>query len=159
MNDMKLKLNHFFIPYLALLAFFFASVISVSGVVWYESLSAPLWNPRTEVIALIWAVIYACVAWSALIIWNMTHRDAWFHRTVAMFVFVTIINILWGISFFALHQLSSSVWFAFVLGIAVLVLIALCVQRSVKAAFLLLPYAAWIFFAAYLTQAVAFLNS
>lgn len=155
---MKLKLNHFLIPYLALLTFIFGGVISANGVVWYEALTLPSWSPSTALIALIWAVVYLCVAWAVLILWNATNRDAHFRKIVGMFAVTILVNLIWSASFFYFHQLTSSLWWALLLGACVLVLMVMTLSRSKKVALLLLPYAVWVFFAAYLTHVVALLN-
>jgi|CXWL01.1.fsa_nt_gi tryptophan-rich sensory protein len=155
---MKLKINHFLIPYLVLLVFIFGGVISSNGVVWYESLQLPSWGPSTALTALIWAVVYTGVAWAVLVLWNTTVRDVYFGKIVGVFVVTILVNLIWSASFFFFHQLSSSLWWALLLGACALVLVTMIVLRSKKAALLLLPYTAWVFFAAYLTHTVALLN-
>ncbi len=155
---MKLQINHFLIPYLALLAFIFGGVISSNGVLWYETLTQPSWSPSTDAIAFIWAALYGCAAWATLILWNTTHRDAHFRNIVGVFIVTVLINLIWSASFFIFHQLSSSLWWALALGASSLVLISMVYGRSKKAALLLLPYVVWVFFAAYLTHTVALLN-
>lgn len=153
-----MKLNHLLIPYLALLAFLVGGMIVSLGVPWYESLVLPPWHPSANVIALIWAVIYLCAAWSFLIIWNTTKRDREMKLIIGSFSFLTLVNLAWSVVFFYLHSFLGSVWCALVLGLSVLVLIALILRRSERAALLLAPYALWVFFAAYLNYVVMLLN-
>lgn len=153
-----MKVNHLFIPYLALLAFMFGSILISGGLEWYEALTLPPWNPPSGVIALIWAIIYVCAAWSLLIVWNTAAHDARFGWIMGGFGFSTLVNLLWSVLFFHFHLFEQSVWCSLVLGILVLALAMLIYPHSRRAAFLLLPYIAWVFFATYLTNVVGALN-
>lgn len=153
-----MKLNHLLIPYIALLAFLFGGMVISTGVPWYETLVLPAWHPTAPVIAFVWALIYLCAAWSFLIIWNTTKHDHELKLIIGTFTVLLLVNLGWAIVFFFLHSFLGSVWFALLLGFSVLVLIALILRRSEKAAFLLAPYALWVFFAAYLNYVVMMLN-
>jgi len=153
-----MKLNHLAIPYLAILAFMFGGILTSGGIDWYHTLTLPSWNLPTGIIALIWAVIYVCAAWSLLIVWNKTVHDKRFTLIMGGFALSTLLNLVWSIVFFQLHLLDMAVWCAIALGISVLVLMFLVYSRSQRAALLLLPYTVWVFFAAYLNYAVMALN-
>ncbi len=154
-----MKLNHLFIPYLVLLAFMFGGILTSGGLEWYGTLMLPAWNPPAGVIALVWAIIYVLAAWSLLIVWNKTAHDMRFRWTIAGFTLSTLINLAWSILFFRLHLLGLSVWCSLVLGLSVLGLSVFTYPRSHKAALLLLPYIAWVFFATYLIYVVGVLNT
>ncbi len=153
-----MKLNYLAIPYLAVLAFMFGGILTSGGIDWYHTLVLPSWNPDAGVIALIWALIYVLAAWSLLIIWNKAPRDSRFFVSMAGFALCTFTNLVWSVLFFQLHLLSASVWCALLLGVLTLGLATLIYPRSQQAAFLLVPYSAWVLFAAYLTYIVAALN-
>lgn len=154
-----MKLNHIAIPYLAVLAFMFGSILANGGIAWYHTLTLPAWHLEEGVIALIWAVIYVCAAWSLLIVWNKTPHDKYFAWIMGGFALGTLVNLIWSIIFFHLHLFTPSVWCAGVLGSIVVILGLAIYPRSPKAALLLVPYAAWVFFAAYLNHVVSLLNS
>lgn len=153
-----MKLNHLAIPYLATLAFMFGGIINSGGIAWYQTLVLPVWHPSSEVIAVVWGVIYLFAAWSLLIVWNKTQHDTHFKWLMAGFAISTAVNLVWSIVFFHQHLLWPSVWIALALGISVLVLAVAIFPRSRKAAFFLVPYIVWVFFAAYLNYVVAGLN-
>lgn len=153
-----MKLNHLFIPYLALLAFLLGGIVTSGGVTWYRTLSLPLWHPSEALITFIWAAIYALAAWSLLIVWNKTGHDKRHRVILGGFIGSLILNLLWSLAFFGAHQFGASVFLALLLGAFVLSLMALIYPRSKKAAILLLPYVAWVLFAAYLTAEVMGLN-
>ncbi|MBP9817065.1 MAG: tryptophan-rich sensory protein [Candidatus Pacebacteria bacterium] len=153
-----MKLNHLAIPYLAVLAFMFGGILNSGGIAWYHTLMLPVWNPSAGMIVLIWAVIYVLAAWSLLIVWNTLPRDRRFAWIMGGYVVSVLLNLVWSVVFFHLHLLGAAVWSALLLGVAVLVLMILIYPRSPKASLLLLPYTAWVFFAAYLNYTVMLLN-
>lgn len=154
-----MKLDNFFIPYVVILAFIFLDVFASGGVGWYETLTLPSWHPAVALISVVWAAIYFCAGWSLLIVWNKTPRDTRTRYTAVGFTVGALLNLAWSVSFFSLHLLSFAPWFALLLGANALVLIGFIYTRSKKAALLLVPYAVWVFFAAYLTYSVFLLNA
>lgn len=155
----SMKLNHLAIPYLAIFVFIFGGMITNDGVGWYYTLLLPAWNPPTALVAVIWAVIYACAAVSLLLIWNSAPRNARFNWIIGGFVGSTLLNALWSILFFHFHLFPAAIWCAAVLGLSVLILAIVAYPVSRRAALLLVPYTLWVFFAAYLNYAVMLLNS
>lgn len=153
-----MKLNHLAIPYLAVLAFMFGGILNSGGIAWYQTLALPVWNPAAGIVALVWALIYVCAAWSLLIVWNTTPHDTRFRWIIAGFGAVTLINLVWSLVFFQLHLLQVAVYCALILGLFTLALACLVYPHSKKAALLLAPYIVWVFFAAYLNYVVAVLN-
>ena len=153
-----MKLNYLAIPYLAILAFMFSSIFTSGGLTWYESLVLPAWHPSADVIAVIWGIIYFLGAWSVLILWNTTVRDRALTLILWGFGLMTLLNLVWSIVFFRLHDFTASVWCAGLLGTFAFMLAVFIHERSPRAAMLLIPYIAWVFFAAYLNYTVAMLN-
>lgn len=153
-----MKLNHLAIPYVAVLIFLIGSVLGTFGVTWYETLELPTWSPTTALIALIWAVIYAGVAYSLLVIWNKTLHDEGFRWLMRGFAVAAVVNLVWAVAFFIFHDLTISFWSAVVLSISMCVITADVALRSRKAGLLLAPYTAWVLFATYFMYVVMQLN-
>ncbi len=154
-----MKLNHLLIPYLALLGFVFGGFISSMGVPWYETLKLPSGHPTLPLIALIWAVIFICAAWSMLYIWNKIPRGKEQHELIMIFLIIVVANLLWSVTFFLFHLIGWSVWIATLISLAAFLLSALLLHRhSVEAGLLMLPYAVWVAYAAFLTNQVALMN-
>jgi tryptophan-rich sensory protein len=154
-----MKLNHFFIPYIAVMAFLFGNILVSGGIDWYQTLVLPPWHPSVELIAIIWAIIYFAGAWSLLITWNKTEHDPEFRWVMGGYLFCLLLNLVWSTIFFQFHMIEAAVWCASILGICVLLLAILLVMRAPKAALLLIPYVVWVFVAAYLLHMVAMLNA
>ena len=153
-----MKLNHFLIPYLGVLGLMFISILTSGGITWYESLVLPSWHPSLFVIAVIWTIIYLCLIWSLLTIWNKSTRDTRFTLIIAGFVALASVNVVWRALFFSLQLIGVSIFAGLALSLIALALILLTLPTSKKAALLLLPYALWVLFGTYLTYTVLLLN-
>lgn len=154
----RLKLNHLAISYIAVLIVVFGGVLINNGLTWYYTLTLPAWHPSALAIVLVWTIIYACGAWSLIIIWNGI-RGIRFPWIISGFGLLVFLNLVWSVSFFQLHLLSVSLWIGAVFGVCVLTLMMLMWSVSKKASALLLPFAAWIVFALCVQYAVLVLNT
>tara|TARA_R110000824_G_scaffold401771_1_gene615622 strand:- start:313782 stop:314264 length:483 start_codon:yes stop_codon:yes gene_type:complete len=154
----RLRVNHLFIPYLALLIVVLGGVVVNGGVSWYYSLALPSWHPSALLIVLIGTFIYVCGAWSLLIVWNGI-RESGFQWIVRGFGLLVLLNLLWSLSFFQFHLLLASLLIGIIFGFGVLVLMARIWSISRKASLLLVPFALWIAFALVVQYFVLALNT
>lgn len=154
----RLKINHFLIPYVALLIVVLGGVVVNGGVSWYYSLNLPQWHPSALLIVVIGTLIYVGGAWSLMIVWNSTreHGFSWIVRGFGLLVFL---NLLWSVTFFQFHLLLVSLLAGVVFGCAVLVLMKSIWSISRKASLLLLPFALWVAFALVVQYFVLLLNT
>lgn len=153
-----MKLDRLFVSYLAALGLMFGGIIASNGLAWYQTLVLPAWHPTFLMIAVIWAVIFACGAAAFVMVHEHTPFGREYHGILAHFGFVIAMNLLWSILFFSFHMIAASSLLALIIALAALMLAGRIYPRSHEAAFLILPYAGWVFFAAYLTNIVAALN-
>ncbi len=153
-----MRLNYFIIPLVIFLASFFGGQITSSGMDWYKTIKLPSWTPPGSIIGLVWTFIFILTAISVIIFWNLQFKPGYFHWIMILFVSNAILNILWSYLFFGQHLIGLAAIEAFILGLSVLILILFIRPFSVLAASLLIPYCVWVFFAAYLTYSIWFLN-
>lgn len=146
------------IPTLVLLVAVSGSMVTESGMDWYRTLALPWWTPTGGVIGTAWTVIFVLAAVAAIEWWSQKEHGRRFGAVAALFVANAILNVGWSVVFFGLHQIVAAVAVAGLLALSVWLLVALMWSRRPAAAALLLPYAAWATFAAYLTAAVAAQN-
>jgi tryptophan-rich sensory protein len=122
--------------------------------VWYPSLTAPPGTPPNWLFAPVWTVLYVMIGTAAWMVWR--RRGA--SRQVRLWGWQLAANALWVPAFFGLH----SPRLAMAVMIAVLVLTALTIRAFLPvrrtAAWLMIPYAAWSVYAAYLNAGFWFLN-
>lgn len=129
---------------------------------WYADAPKAPWNPPNWVFAPVWTTLYVVMSVSAWLVWRRRHQRV---VTGALILYVTqlVLNSLWSPLFFALTPIVgiAAVWLALV----VLVLLAATLVATIHefwaihrgAAIALVPYLAWVLFAATLNVAVGVL--
>ena len=154
-----MKPNYIVIPLVTVLVSLLGQRFTSSGLeAWYKTLTLPSWTPSGGVIGAVWTTIFILATASALILWNAPAAKGRLPVLAAAFLANAALNVLWSWIFFAQHRLTLAGWEAILLDLSVIVLIVLAWPVSRLAATLLVPYAAWVAFASYLTFTVAKLN-
>lgn len=125
---------------------------------WYYSLHKPSWQPPDWLFGPAWTLIYALTALSGVLAWNRLRDPAWRQRMLALFALNALLNVLWSELFFRLKRPDWALGevVPFWLSILALVLFVFPVSRS--AGWALVPYLAWVLFAAMLNLAIVRLN-
>ena len=124
---------------------------------WYAALAKPPLNPPDQVFGPVWTVLYALMAVSAWIVWK-TRPSTCRRRGLRLFVIQLALNFLWTWIFFSAHQPLTAFFDLVALWAAILLTIVTFRRMSHTAAWLLVPYLAWVTFAGYLNFAVWKLN-
>jgi tryptophan-rich sensory protein len=129
------------------------AVASVDAGAFYSQLDKPGWAPPGWLFGPVWSVLYTLMAIAAWLVWR---KVGFPQATVAISLFVSqlVANALWSWVFFAWRLGALAVVEVLVLwGLVAATVVAFGrIQRV--AALLLLPYLAWVSFAAALTLAV-----
>ena len=147
----------------ALLAFVAACFLAaIPGAVfrpgrWYERLVKPRWRPPNWLFAPIWTVLYLTIAVSGWLVWGEA-GIAGAALPLAIFALQLVLNAAWMPLFFGLHRPDLAFLEIMVLWLSILATIALFYPIHSGAALLLVPYLAWVSFAAALNFAVWRLN-
>lgn len=124
---------------------------------WYAGLHKPAWNPPGWVFAPVWTTLYTMMAVAAWLVWR---NGGWAgrRRPLGWFVVQLSLNALWSPLFFGLHRPGLA--FAEILALAGA--IALTIRAFARcrpvAAWLLVPYLAWVSFASFLNFTLWRLN-
>jgi translocator protein len=134
-------------------AFFTSAAIPT----WYAELVKPSFNPPNWLFGPVWTLLYLLMGCSLYLLWNADKsRDR--DRALILFVAQLILNALWSIIFFGLKMLL----FAFVEIVMLWALIVATIYYSYRvdrrSAYTLLPYIAWVSFAAILNLSLFMLN-
>ena len=125
---------------------------------WYAALAKPSWNPPNAIFAPVWSVLYGLMAVAAWLVW----RRAGFSgagAALGLFAVQLILNALWSYLFFGRHQPGLAFGDIVVLWVAILSVVLLFWRVDRVAGALLLPYLAWVGFAAYLNFTLWRLNA
>lgn len=130
-----------------------AGMFSLPGA-WYEALNKPAWNPPPWVFGPAWTLLYTLMALAAWLVWK---RDGW-RRPLMLYFVQLLLNAAWTPVFFGAHQLGWALVVIVLLWIAILATLRSFHGVSRKAGYLLVPYLAWVTFAAFLNFTLWRLN-
>ena len=123
---------------------------------WFPSLKKPSWNPPGYLFGPVWTTLFTLMGISIWQIICTNHANK--NKALKIFGLQFLLNLLWTILFITMH----SPGLAFVEIIILLASIAYTIYYffSIKksAAYLLLPYLAWVSFAMVLNGTIYFLN-
>ncbi|KAA0069797.1 TspO/MBR family protein [Rhodanobacter sp. T12-5] len=130
---------------------------SIQAAAFYRQMAQPSWAPPSSVFGPVWSLLYALMGIAAWLAWR---EGGWRRQrgALGLFVLQLAVNALWSWLFFGWRQ---GAW-AFADIVLLWLLIAATVVASWRvrplAGALLLPYLAWVSFAAALNFAVWKLN-
>lgn len=157
------------------------TVPSISG--WYAELVKPEFAPPNWVFGPVWTTLFALMGIAAFLIWKekeiaassrqdgTPRNDKKIKIALVIFAGQLVLNILWSIVFFGLHNPGLAfiniiaLWLAIALTIIVFYKISppsssawTTEGRGKLAAYMLIPYIIWVSFAAYLNYSIWILN-
>ena len=124
---------------------------------WYTALAKPSWNPPNWIFGPVWTVLYVLMGVAAWRIWRQVGFSGG-RITLGLFVFQLVLNALWSYLFFGLHRMDLAMFDILVLWGAILAVGVLFYDINRCAGALMLPYLAWVSFAACLNLALWHLN-
>lgn len=153
---------YFSAPALGMLAAFIVVVIAVGAGIgvssapghWYEALIKPPFNPPNWIFAPVWGVLYVLIAVAG---WRVFLADP---SGIALRIWggQMVLNWAWTPVWFSLHLPWPAFFIILALFALIIAFIAWCRQRDPVSAWLFVPYAAWVGFAAILNFSIAVLN-
>ncbi len=124
---------------------------------WYYALNKPSWQPPDWLFGPVWTSIYVLTAIAGVRAWR--RGDPRQRRLFAIALALNIVlNILWSVIFFTLKRPDLALLEVVPLWLSIGLLALLVRRYSPLSALLLLPYLAWVAFAAYLNWTIVQLN-
>ena len=121
---------------------------------WYAALRKPSWTPPGWLFAPVWTLLYAMMAVAAWLVW----RETGLSREIGLFVLQLALNAAWTWLFFGLKRPGLALADIVLLWLAILATHLAFEHVRPLAGWLLIPYLAWVTFAAALNGAVWWLN-
>lgn len=124
---------------------------------WYASLKKPSWNPPGWIFGPVWVALYTMMGISAWLVWQRG-EFAGQRRPLTLFLVQLTLNAVWSPLFFGLH--SPALAFVEIVLLWLAIVATFCTFHPVSqvAAWLLMPYVAWVGFAAVLNFTLWRLN-
>jgi len=158
-----MKLNNFFKLIIAIvisqLAGVIGSVFTVSAIsTWYAELLKPVLNPPNWLFGPVWTTLYVLMGIAAFLIWKKGYEKREVRIALGIFLIQLFLNTMWSIIFFGLHNPFWAFIEIIVLWFAIVATIIVFYKISKPAAYLLLPYLAWVTLAGYLNYSIWMLN-
>jgi len=124
---------------------------------WYRALAKPSWCPPDWLFGPVWLVLYISLAVSGWLIWRRAGLDG-AAPALSIYTVQLVLNSLWSTVFFGLRRPDLAFAEIVVLWSSVLATIAAFFPIDATAAYILIPYAAWVSFAVLLNFSVWRLN-
>ena len=124
---------------------------------WYRALNKPSWNPPSWIFAPAWTTLYALIA---IAVWRIWRRGGWVTHTPALRLFLVqlVFNFGWSFVFFRFQQTEFALVEIGVLWVLAALTVRAFARVDTLAAWLLVPYLAWLTFASALNAAIVVLN-
>jgi translocator protein len=129
---------------------------------WYAALRKPAWNPPSWVFGPVWTTLYILMGIAAWLVWESrgaavaaarTHRTA-----LTLFLVQLVFNAAWSWWFFGLQAPGLAFGWIVLLWLLIVATVVAFWRVRAMAGVLLLPYLAWVTFAAVLNFTLWRLN-
>lgn len=130
--------------------------VSVDG--WYSTLARPVWNPPDWIFGPVWTTLYCLMAVAA---WRVWQHGGWKAQRKPLLLYLVqwALNAAWTPLFFGLHRPGLAFAEIVPLALAVLATGVAFGKADRVAGILMLPYALWVSFAAFLNYTIWRLNA
>ncbi len=124
---------------------------------WYRDLKKPSWNPPDFLFPIAWTLLYAMMAVAAWLVWE---RAGWPAAAlpIGLWIVQLVFNALWSALFFGMKRMDYALVDVVLLWLSIAATIALFWPISALAGWLMVPYLAWVSFAAFLNLTILRLN-
>ena len=126
---------------------------------WYASLSKPFFNPPSWVFAPAWILLYTLMGIAVFLVWEKGISQKEVRIGISLFGIQLALNALWSFIFFGMQNLAISFAEIILLWIFIAATTVQFKKISRRAFFLMLPYLAWVSFAAILNLSIWLLNA
>ena len=122
----------------------------------FGELNQPAFSPPAWLFPVAWTILYILMGIALLLILRSNHEYK--VGAVAMFISQLIMNYIWSPVFFVRKEYMAAFVILILMLTTTVILTILAWKINRAAAMLLLPYIAWMCFAAYLNAGVGMLN-
>jgi len=158
------------------------SVFTTSSIgSWYKNLEKPVFNPPSWIFAPVWSALFLLMgiafylAWEAE--WKFKNEIKFFKKiklfsvvkgfldkfsdktkTISIFYIQLVLNILWSVAFFGMHNVGLAFVGLLLLWLAIALTAVAFYRISKTAGYLFYPYLVWVAFAGFLNFSIWILN-
>jgi translocator protein len=132
---------------------------TVTGVEsWYQTINKPSWNPPSWIFGPVWTSLYVMMGIALYLVWKSDSSTILKKTAIILFAAQLLFNFFWSFIFFNQQLIGWALVEMIMLWVLILLTIFAFANVSKTAAWLLVPYIAWVSFAAILNFTIWRLN-
>lgn len=134
-----------------------SGIATVSGIKdWYVHLNKPFFNPPNYLFGPVWSLLYLLMGVSFYMI--LQSKSVTKKKAILIFFIQLFLNFWWSFLFFKFQLLGISMIEIFLMWLSILWMIIEFKKINKTAAYLQIPYLAWVTFASLLNASIWYLN-
>ncbi|OXB05779.1 TspO/MBR family protein [Flavobacterium pectinovorum] len=143
-----------------LLVGYSASVVTRPSVeTWYPTIVKPIFNPPNWIFMPMWTLLYILMAVAAGLVWDkIKEQNEAVKKALAFFLIQLTLNAIWSYLFFGLKNPMLALIEIALLWLMIYETYLKFIKINKTAGYLLIPYLAWVAFAAILNASIWWLN-
>jgi tryptophan-rich sensory protein len=126
---------------------------------WYPTLLKPPFNPPPWVFGPVWTLLYLMMGVAFFLVWRTRPTSPTAGRAMGVYGIQLFLNFLWSFFFFWARSPGWAFGEILVLWTVLVWTVVLFFRESRTAGWLMVPYLAWVTFAAVLNGSIWILNS
>ncbi|WP_122089667.1 TspO/MBR family protein [Halalkalicoccus subterraneus] len=125
---------------------------------WFQALDKPWFYPPGAAFGVVWTVLFSLMGIAAFLVYRHGVENRAVRIALGLFALQMVVNVAWSPAFFAAQELLLAFGIIVVLWALIVATIAAFSWVDRRAALLLVPYLAWVSFAAVLNYSIWALN-
>ncbi|MBZ4044705.1 TspO/MBR family protein [Flavobacterium hibisci] len=137
-----------------------ASLVTRPSVVeWYPTIEKPFFNPPNWIFMPVWTLLYVFMGIAAGLVWDkIKEQNAEVKKALGFFLIQLTLNAIWSYLFFGLKNPMLALIEIALLWLMIYETYLKFIRINKTAGYLLIPYLAWVGFAAILNASIWWLN-
>jgi len=137
-----------------------SSAITKTGVeTWYPTIVKPVFNPPNWVFMPVWTLLFVLMGIAAGLVWDkIKEQNAEVKKALGFFLIQLALNAIWSYLFFGLNNPMLALIEIAILWLMIYETYLKFIKINKTAGYLLIPYMAWVGFAAILNGSIWWLN-
>lgn len=137
-----------------------ASVVTRPSIeTWYVTLEKPIFNPPNWIFMPVWTLLYIFMAVAAGLVWDKIKvQSEEVKKALLFFLIQLILNAIWSYLFFGLKNPMLALVEIILLWLMIYETYLKFIKINKISGYLLIPYLAWVAFAAILNASIWWLN-
>ncbi|PBJ13122.1 TspO/MBR family protein [Flavobacterium sp. ACN6] len=126
---------------------------------WYPTIAKPVFNPPNWIFMPVWTILYIFMAVAAGLVWDkIKEQTEEVKKALLFFIIQLILNAIWSYLFFGLKNPMLALVEIALLWLMIYETYLKFIKINKTAGYLLIPYLAWVGFAAVLNASIWWLN-